>query len=388
MTTVFVSYRREDTAGEARALFNELSTKLGKESVFMDVDNIALGCDFRHVLQEHLAKCDLLLVIVGRCWVEARDASGRNRLEQPNDFVRLEIETALKRNIPVTPVLVQGTPMPTVDQLPVDVRDFAYRNGFELSHARWESDVAEMCKRLGLGKHATGTTGTVDTSSGESPADGRVTQAKVAPTEVLDGPATETQPLVGHHRCDGNGDCGSGCRTPHDRTVVDQEAQIEQARVEAAKAKAEAENKIAALKAEADKARADAEAKALADAKAVKDAADRAEKERGCGCRGSSREESGRESARGSSREGTGRGCRGPGREGSGRERAAGRGKGAIISGSDREVLREHQRQSSYVCAICRSETIRALDPQYPAGLLSLGARTLARQGRKRGFRD
>ena len=184
MTTVFVSYRREDTAGEARALFNELSTKLGKESVFMDVDNIALGRDFRQVLREHLAACDLLLVIVGKGWVEAKDASGRNRLEQPNDFVRLEIESALKRNIPVTPVLVQGAQMPTVDQLPVDVRDFAYRNGFELSHARWESDVAEMCKRLGLGKNAMGTTPMVDTLGGESHADGRVTQAKVAPIEA------------------------------------------------------------------------------------------------------------------------------------------------------------------------------------------------------------
>lgn len=280
MTTVFVSYRREDTAGEARALFNELSTKLGKESVFMDVDNIALGRDFRHVLQEHLAACDLLLVIVGRGWVEAKDASGRNRLEQPNDFVRLEIESALKRNIPVTPVLVQGAQMPTVDQLPVDVRDFAYRNGFELSHARWESDVAEMCKRLGLGKHAMGTTRMVDTSGGESPADGRVTQANVAPIEASTAHKRNRNPWLATIAAMVMAIAAAGAGLLYYRTLVDQEAEIEQARVEAAKARADAENKIAALKAEADRARADAEAKALADAKAVKDAADRAEKER------------------------------------------------------------------------------------------------------------
>src|SRR6187455_2074913 len=251
MTTVFVSYRREDTAGEARALFNELSTKLGKESVFMDVDNIALGRDFRHVLQEHLAACDLLLVIVGRGWVEAKDASGRNRLEQPNDFVRLEIETALKRNIPVTPVLVQGAQMPTVDQLPEDVRDFAYRNGFELSHARWESDVAEMCKRLGLAKHAMGTTRMVDTSGGESPADGRVTQTNVAPIEASTAHKRNRNPWLATIAAMVMAIAAAGAGLLYYRTLVDQEAEIEQARVEAAKARADAENKIAALKAEA-----------------------------------------------------------------------------------------------------------------------------------------
>ena len=280
MTTVFVSYRREDTAGEARALFNELSTKLGKESVFMDVDNIALGRDFRHVLQEHLAACDLLLVIVGRGWVEAKDGSGRNRLELPNDFVRLEIETALKRNIPVTPVLVQGAQMPSVDQLPDDVKDFAYRNGFELSHARWESDVAEMCKRLGLGKHATGTTRTVDTSSDERPADGRLTQANLAPIEASTAHKRNRNPWLATIAPMVMVIAAAGAGLLYYRTLVEQEAEIEQARVESAKAKAEAESKIAALKAEADKARADAEAKALADDKVVKDAADRAEKER------------------------------------------------------------------------------------------------------------
>ena len=150
MSTVFISYRRENTAGKARALFNDLVGRLGDKSVFMDVDSIALGRDFRSVLQETTASCDLMLVIIGRNWADAKDERGRIRLENPSDYVRLEIETALKRNIAVTPVLVQGAQMPAPEVLPAEIRDLAYRNGFELGHTRWESDVGEMIRRLGL----------------------------------------------------------------------------------------------------------------------------------------------------------------------------------------------------------------------------------------------
>lgn len=152
MGTIFISYRREETAGEARALFNDLVARIGKDLVFMDVDTIALGRDFRQVLQENLASCDLMLVLIGKDWVEAKDRSGRRRLEDPGDFVRLEIGAALKRNIPVTPVLLQGAQMPSPEQLPEDLRDLSYRNGFALSHSRWDSDVQEMIKRLRVGK--------------------------------------------------------------------------------------------------------------------------------------------------------------------------------------------------------------------------------------------
>jgi hypothetical protein len=76
MSTVFISYRRENTAGEARALFNDLAERLGNKSVFMDVDSIALGRDFRTVLQETTASCDLMLVLIGRNWAEAKDEGG------------------------------------------------------------------------------------------------------------------------------------------------------------------------------------------------------------------------------------------------------------------------------------------------------------------------
>jgi hypothetical protein len=154
MGTVFISYRREETSGEARALFNDLVARIGKDLVFMDVDNIALGRDFREVLRENLASCDLMLVLIGKGWVDAKDQSGRRRLDDPGDFIRLEIGAALKRNIPVTPVLLQGAHMPAPEQLPEDLKELSFRNAFELSHNRWESDVQEMIKRLALGKRA------------------------------------------------------------------------------------------------------------------------------------------------------------------------------------------------------------------------------------------
>lgn len=150
MGGIFVSYRRGDSDGQARALVQTLSEIVGRDSVFIDVDNIGLGRDFRHALQERLDSCDHMLTLIGRDWLEAKDASGNRRLDDPDDYVRLEIAAALKRNISVTPVLLAGARMPLSDELPKNIRDFAYRNGTELRHSRWESDVEEMVSRLNL----------------------------------------------------------------------------------------------------------------------------------------------------------------------------------------------------------------------------------------------
>ncbi len=166
MGSVFISYRREDSEGQARALFQDLASRLGKGGVFMDVDSIALGRDFREVLQERLATCDLMLVLIGRDWLAGKDGSGRRRLDDPADFVRLEIAAALKRKIPITPLLLRGAQMPAAEQLPENISDLAYRTGFELSHNRWESDVQELVRRLGLAARA----GTPSDGGADSPA--------------------------------------------------------------------------------------------------------------------------------------------------------------------------------------------------------------------------
>jgi hypothetical protein len=91
----------------------------------MDVDNISLGRDFRLILQDSLASCDLMIVLIGKDWLFSKNETGRSRLENPDDFVRLEVGTALKRNIPVTPVLVHGAQIPSADQLPDDLKDLS-----------------------------------------------------------------------------------------------------------------------------------------------------------------------------------------------------------------------------------------------------------------------
>jgi hypothetical protein len=150
MSTVFISYRRETAAGEARALYGALAAQLGRTSAFMDVDSIALGRDFRSVLQKTLESCDVMLVVIDKDWVEDKNEKGEHRLEDPHDYVRMEVSAGLKRDIVVTPVLVRGAHMPAAEQLPEEIRDLAYRNAFEITHNRWESDVQEMIRRLGL----------------------------------------------------------------------------------------------------------------------------------------------------------------------------------------------------------------------------------------------
>jgi hypothetical protein len=148
MRAIFISYRRDDAEGQAGRLFDDLTKHFGENAVFMDVAGIAAGRDFRRVIEEHVASCGVLLAMIGKNWLDAKDESGRRRLEDPADFVRLETASALKRDIPVIPVLVQGARMPRKDQLPEDLAELAFRNGVELTHARWDSDVQVLIKAL------------------------------------------------------------------------------------------------------------------------------------------------------------------------------------------------------------------------------------------------
>ncbi len=150
MSGIFISYRREDSEGQARALSIEVARYVGEDSVFLDVDSISLGRDFRQALHERLETCDAFLALIGPGWLDAKDQAGKRRLDDLNDYLRQEIAVALVRNIPVTPVLVQGATMPAPERLPEDLKELAFRNGFELSHTRWHSDVRELAHRLGL----------------------------------------------------------------------------------------------------------------------------------------------------------------------------------------------------------------------------------------------
>lgn len=114
----------------------------------MDVNAIQPGRDFRKAIDESIHKCSVLLAIVGQSWLESRDGSGQRRLDDENDFVRIEIASALERDITVIPVLVRGARMPRAEQLPKDLQELAFRNAVELTHVRWRSDVQVLIQAL------------------------------------------------------------------------------------------------------------------------------------------------------------------------------------------------------------------------------------------------
>jgi TIR domain len=145
---VFISYRREETAGHAGRLRDSLCARFGEDHVFMDLE-MAPGIDFVDELDRELSRCDVLLVVIGREWGTVRDAQGRLRLQDPHDFVRREIETALARpDVLVVPVLVQGAQMPSQEQLPETMGSLARRNALELSDGRWSFDVERLVSHL------------------------------------------------------------------------------------------------------------------------------------------------------------------------------------------------------------------------------------------------
>jgi hypothetical protein len=138
---VFINYRRDETAGIAGRLHDRLAKEFGKQNVFMDVDSIEPGLDFVKQLDDQVASCAILLAVIGPHWIEAADAAGERRLHQPDDYLRIEIASALKRNIPVVPVLLDGARMPHVDELPDDLKSLTRRQAIELRHSRFAADA-------------------------------------------------------------------------------------------------------------------------------------------------------------------------------------------------------------------------------------------------------
>lgn len=145
---IFISYRRDDTEGQAGRLFEDLSDVFGPEMVFMDVAGIQPGIDFRRAIEQQTASCGVLLALIGRNWLTITNADGKRRLDDLNDVVRFETASALRRDIPVIPVLVQGSRMPRPEDLPDDLKELAFRNSVEITHARWDSDVQLLITAL------------------------------------------------------------------------------------------------------------------------------------------------------------------------------------------------------------------------------------------------
>ena len=174
MQGIFISYRRDDAAGHAGRLFDRLSEHYGRSRVFMDVAGIEAGVDFVEAIDRAVASCQVLLVMVGRQWLAATDQHGRRRLDDAGDFHRLEVVSALSRNIRVIPILVEGSRMPTAEELPEPLARLARRQAVELRDSRWDADVQDLIAAL---DRALAPTPAVETPAGRA-----VPPAGFAPT--------------------------------------------------------------------------------------------------------------------------------------------------------------------------------------------------------------
>jgi len=145
---IFISYRREETAYPAGWLYDRLADRFGGGQVFKDVDSIQLGDDFVEVITRAVGSCDVLLALIGPQWLTIADEHGRRRLDSRDDFVRLEIEAALTRNVRVIPILVDGARMPRAEELPDSLAELVRRQALELSLARFDFDTGRLLKVL------------------------------------------------------------------------------------------------------------------------------------------------------------------------------------------------------------------------------------------------
>jgi hypothetical protein len=145
---IFINYRRGDDPGNTGRLFDRLQDTFTPDQLFLDVDNIAPGLDFVRVLHECVAECDIILTVIGKGWLDARDVSGARRLDDPNDFVRVEIASALRQDKRVIPVLVGEAQMPRENELPEELRPLARRNAVRLTHERFRADMQGLIKAV------------------------------------------------------------------------------------------------------------------------------------------------------------------------------------------------------------------------------------------------
>src|SRR5271165_4085740 len=144
MQKIVISYRRADSAWTVRSIFDRLAAHYGTDSVFMDIDAIPLGSDFRGHIEQALRAADFVVAVVGPDWVGARKR-GRSRINDENDPVRIELEIALRCGVPIIPVLANRATMPQADDLPDSLREFTFHNAAEVDAGR---DFDQQIDRL------------------------------------------------------------------------------------------------------------------------------------------------------------------------------------------------------------------------------------------------
>ena len=146
---VFISYRRDDSATIVGRICDRLAHDVGATNIFKDIDNIPFGVDFVDYIDREVQKCTVLFAVIGPTWLHNGN-EGRRRLEDANDFVRIEIGSALRRSIPIVPILVEGARMPRSEELPEELRSLVRRNGIEIRHdPDFHADMTRLLSRLG-----------------------------------------------------------------------------------------------------------------------------------------------------------------------------------------------------------------------------------------------
>ena len=148
MAGIFINYRRDDSPGVAGRLFDYLALKYPRSGIFMDVDAMKPGMDFTEQLDSQVSQCRVVLAVIGPRWIDAKDKAGHRRLDSDRDYVRIELALALKRAIPVIPILVDGAAMPQEESLSDDLKPLARRHALELRHTRFNSDANAIVRAL------------------------------------------------------------------------------------------------------------------------------------------------------------------------------------------------------------------------------------------------
>jgi len=146
---IFINYRRDDSTGTAGRLHDRLAQSFGRKNLFMDVDHIPPGVDFINHLNAQVAGCDVFLVIIGPTWLEVSNEKGERRLDDPGDFVAIEIATALARNIRVIPVLVDGARMPMASELPESLKPLVRRQAIDVRNTHFGRDAEALIEKIG-----------------------------------------------------------------------------------------------------------------------------------------------------------------------------------------------------------------------------------------------
>lgn len=143
---LFISYRRSDARGVAGRLSDTLGAYFGDDRVFRDIENIAGGADFGNVIEQNLQTADAVIVLIGPDWLSLQNENGQRRLDDPKDWVALEIAAAIQMKKPIFPVLVEGASMPRVEELPEKLKLLPRYNAISISDDRWKSDVLRLGK--------------------------------------------------------------------------------------------------------------------------------------------------------------------------------------------------------------------------------------------------